>query len=452
MAKITLNGQTFESGSDPRKPFLEVLREEFGLRGTKYGCGEGECGACTVVVDGETVCACLTLTGSLAGKEVTTVEGLANDPVGVALFNSFARHGAVQCGFCTPGFVMSAWQLLAKQENPDTDAIRDAVGGNLCRCTGYVRIVDAIRECGLGAANSPVVARIGEGGASDYVAQAYWRPASLEELFHDLGSFSDNSRMIAGGTDLMVQNEHRLNELELIDISGLSELRGISQSDGSITIGALTSWAEIGRSKLIERWAPLLGLASHEVGGIQIQNRGTIGGNIANASPAADGLPGLYVYDAMVELASSSGQRSLPIADFMVGPGRTSLAAGEVITAVRIPKVEMPGTPLVFFEKVGPRKAQTITKASLAFHGWMEEGRIVAPRIALGAVAPTVLRAREAERMLAKDITVAGVAMAAAQLSGIISPIDDIRSTAEYRSKLITGLLRRGFASHAGIH
>src|SRR5262245_40375608 len=113
MLELTVNGIAFETRTDPRTPFLEVLREELGLRGTKYGCGEGECGAGTIIVDGETLCACLAMTGSLSGSEITTVEGLANDPIGVRLVNALAERGAVQCGFCTPGFVLSGWQLLA---------------------------------------------------------------------------------------------------------------------------------------------------------------------------------------------------------------------------------------------------------------------------------------------------------------------------------------------------
>ncbi|MGB3643419.1 MAG: FAD binding domain-containing protein [Mesorhizobium sp.] len=444
MPDITVNGRTIESISDPRKPFLEVLREEFGLRGTKYGCGEGECGACTIIVDGKTACSCLTMTGSLAGKEVTTVEGLGNDPIGVRLFNAFKEQGAVQCGFCTPGFILSAWQFLSTNEEADTEGIRHALGGNLCRCTGYVRIVDAIRDCSRDSVSSPLAARRGQTARPAMIPQIYWRPGTLEELFANLSSFSPDPRMFAGGTDLMVQHEHGLHELALVDLSGIEKLSGIDETDAYVRIGATTTWSEIGQSETIARWAPLLRLASAEIGGIQIQNRGTIGGNIANASPAADGLPALYAYDAEIHIASPSGKRSLLIEALLQGPRRTALAPAEIITEIRIPKRMTQGTPIVFFEKVGPRKAQTITKASVAFHGWHHEGRILNPRIALGAVAPTVVRAREAEQYLSTDSTPEGLEYIAGKLSALATPIDDIRSTADYRRKLVSGLFIRG--------
>lgn len=449
MLKITINGQAVESMSDPRKPFLEVLREEFGFRGTKYGCGEGECGACTIVVDGKTVCSCLAMTGSLAGAEITTVEGLANDPVGVRLFNTFGKQGAVQCGFCTPGFVVSAWYLLAGEERPDSNRIRHALGGNLCRCTGYVRIVDAIKECGLEPVHSPIATRKGRLVEAIEFPQKYWRPTSLDELLANIASFSPSAKIIAGGTDLMVQHEHRLHELALVDISGIAELCGIEETDEYVKIGATTNWTEIGRSEIIARWAPLLRLASAEVGGIQIQNRGTVGGNIANASPAADGLPALYAYDAEVHVASASGARWMPIADFVLGPRRTALRPGEVIFEIRLPKIENQGTPIVFFEKVGPRKAQTITKASVSFHGWILADKICQPRIALGAVAATVMRAKAAEEFLSNGSRLDSLQHAADLLAKAAMPIDDIRSTAEYRKKLISGLFLRGFLKQA---
>jgi xanthine dehydrogenase iron-sulfur cluster and FAD-binding subunit A len=444
MLTLTVNGTPFETTADPRRPFLEVLREELGLRGAKYGCGEGECGACTVIVDGETVCSCLAMTGSLAGCEITSVEGLANDPVGVRLTNAFAEQGAVQCGFCTPGFVLSAWQLLAHGGGAEPAEIRDAVGGNLCRCTGYVRILDAISASADGAMGSPLAARVGQGRDTVRVPARYWRPATLEELLDGLADFSESPRIIAGGTDLMVQHEHRLDALALVDVSAIPRLAGIEETATHIRIGAATTWSEIRRSELLARWAPLLPLAAAEIGGIQIQNRATIGGNVANASPAADGLPALYVHEAGIVTALGHETRVTPIADFVTGPGRTLLRPGEIITDIRIPKHQGDGEAVFFFEKVGPRKAQTITKASVAFHGRRKDGRILDPRIALGAAAPTVIRAQEAEHLLAADSSEEAIQRAAELVSAATRPIDDIRSTAEYRRRLVGGLLLRG--------
>jgi xanthine dehydrogenase small subunit len=448
MLSLSVDGKQFETDADPRKPFLSVLREDLGIRGAKYGCGEGECGACTIIVDGEAICACLAMTGSLAGTEVTTVAGLANDPIGVRLINSFAEKGAVQCGFCTPGFVMSGWQLLSKQNVIDLDAVRDSISGNLCRCTGYVRIVEAIAALGNESLSSPVAARKGRGEGNIRVPQRYWRPATLEQLLGGVGQFAEHPRFIAGGTDVMVQYEHRLEELALVDISGVRELFGIEEHDDYIRIGATTTWTEIRYSKILKKWAPCLTLAACEIGGIQIQNRGTIGGNLGNASPAGDGLPPLYVHDAEIVSALGDKTKITPIADFITGPGRTILDQGEIILEVRVPKPARPGEPVFFFEKVGPRKAQTITKGSVTFHAWRRDGRIIDPRIALGAVAPTVIRAAKAEHALAHGMGREALAEASRLVEEAARPIDDIRSTADYRRQLVGGLLTRGFLRH----
>lgn len=441
---LTVNGELRSCSVDPRTPLLEVVREEFGLRGTKYGCGEGECGACTVVVDGKTICSCLATVGSLSGAEVTTVEGLANDPIGVRLFKSFGEKGAVQCGFCIPGFVLSSWQLLSSSTDADLDRIRDGLGGNLCRCTGYAKIIEAVEDLAGEALASPLAARAGSGAEAIFVPQVYWRAKSLDDLLANIGKFAPHYRIIAGGTDLMVQHEHRLHELSLVDISAVPELSGIEDMDGYVRIGATTTWAEIRNSPLIARWAPLLSLAAAEVGAAQIQNRGTIGGNIVNASPAADGLPALYVYGAEVVAASAAGSRVLPVGDFVRGPRRTALEHGEILSEIRVPKLVLFGEPIFFFEKVGPRRAQTITKGSVTFHAWLDGDRLVEPRIALGSVGPTIIRASEAETALHGKLTSSAMQAAARLVSAAASPIDDIRSTAEYRRELVGGLLLRG--------
>ncbi len=444
MNEITVNGRSFETDADPRTPFLEVLREKIGLKGTKYGCGEGECGACTIIVDGKTVCSCLTLTGSVVGSDVTTIEGMANDPVGTRLVNSFAKNGAVQCGFCTPGFVLSGWALLNRQDEVNEETICDALSGNLCRCTGYVKIIEAVNECAAGKSSSPVTIRKGRKERSIRIGQNYWRPTDLDELTEGLEDISSDAQLVAGGTDLMVQFEHRLHDLNLVDLSGLAELRGISESRNHLRIGATTSWTEIRQSPLVKLHAPVLGLAAAEIGGTQIQNRGTIGGNIANASPAADGLPALYLYDSEVRIRSKHGTRTLPLSEFIVGPGKTRLDPGEVVEAIRIPKRSEAGTPVFFFEKFGTRKAQAITKGSVSFHAFGQNGKLVSPRIALGAVGPTVIRATEAENLLSGTSGETNLDLAKELTSSAAKPIDDLRSTADFRRRLVGGLLVRG--------
>ena len=145
---LLLNGVQRQARVSAGMSALRMLREVLGLTGTKYGCGEGECGACTVLVDGQAVNACLLFALDCDGRELRTIEGLADDPRGVALREAFSEHGAVQCGFCTPGMIVQASHLLATQTRPDANAAKRAIEGNLCRCTGYQKIVDAIVDAG----------------------------------------------------------------------------------------------------------------------------------------------------------------------------------------------------------------------------------------------------------------------------------------------------------------
>ncbi|MEW6661605.1 MAG: (2Fe-2S)-binding protein [Bacillota bacterium] len=142
---FTLNGLPVELVVDPGARLVDVLREELDLTGTKEGCGQGECGACTVLVDGQAVNSCLVLVGQVQGREVITVEGLAKDGILDPLQEAFITEGAVQCGYCTPGMLLSAKALLMKNPFPSEEEIKEAIAGNLCRCTGYVKIVKAIQ-------------------------------------------------------------------------------------------------------------------------------------------------------------------------------------------------------------------------------------------------------------------------------------------------------------------
>ncbi|MCI2810993.1 FAD binding domain-containing protein [Eoetvoesiella caeni] len=445
MIKLSVNGERRTLEADPRSILLNALREDLGLTGTKYGCGEGECGACTVVVDGSTVCSCLVLAGSVEGCEITTIEGLVEDPLGASLIDSFAHEGAVQCGFCIPGFIVQGWHGIASGEIIDDQSLRHALGGNLCRCTGYTKIVAAMeKSLAQQLVSSRVTGKQGQ-GVETQKREGYWRPATLKELLEGLASITEAYHFVAGGTDILVQNVDHLKDLQLIDLNAIVELLGITESDGFVRIGSRASWTDLQKSDLVARHAPLLAQAAKEVGAGQIQNRGTLAGNIANASPAADGLPPLYVYDALVVCESAQGVRQIPIAEFVLGPGQTALQPGELITEILVPSFHARQNELYFFEKRGPRKAQTISKASVAFHQWTGSDGVENVRIAIGAVAKTVLRVPEAESLLARgdDPEVAADAVRKAA-----QPITDIRSTADYREWLVGSLLLRGLADH----
>ncbi len=256
-------------------------------------------------------------------------------------------------------------------------------------------------------------------------------PGSLERALSLVG---EGFRPFAGGTDLMVLFEAgKLAERRFVSIWGLADLRGITATPDYLTLGALTTYTEIQRNPVIQREFPLLAQAASETGGIATQNRGTLGGNIANASPAADSPPVLLVHDAELELISRSGSRWVRYSGFHIGYKQMDLRPDELIASIRIPRRD---GWAYYYRKVGTRKAQAISKVCFAGALRRESGQIRDARVALGSVAPTVVRCRKTEEVLKSD-----PAAAAATLATEISPIDDIRSSANYRARVTANLL-----------
>ena len=245
----------------------------------------------------------------------------------------------------------------------------------------------------------------------------------------------------AGGTDLMVLLEAgKLSHRKFLSLWKLPELRGITVTPTHVTLNALTTYSEVRRHELLGREFPLLCRAAAETGSIATQNRGTLGGNIANASPAADSPPALLVYDAELELVSASGARWVPYHGFWKGYKQVDLRGDELIRVIRLPRNH--GFSKHFYRKVGTRRAQAISKVCLAGTARIDGGRIAEVRVALGSVAPTVLRATETEKILRGERPAPSVLLAAQQaLAREIAPIDDIRSTARYRLRVAQNLL-----------
>jgi xanthine dehydrogenase small subunit len=463
---LTVNGASVEVEVSGGARLLDVLRIELGLTGTKEGCGEGECGACTVLLDGEPVNSCLVPVGQVEGRRVTTVEGLARDARLDPVQAAFVESGGVQCGICTPGFLMSARALLDSRAAPTDAAVREAIAGNLCRCTGYVRIVDAIiaaasigpREIAGGEGAVPrelpaVAIHAGiEAGSNARIGPAMVRPDTLAEAYALL---ADGSwRPIAGGTDVMVAlaDQAHAAEQPLLDLTGIEQLRGIRVERDRLLIGAATTFAELRRSSLVVDRLPVLAEVAATIGGLQIQARATLGGNIANASPAGDSLPVLLATDAEIVLGGPGGERLVPASEYFTGYRETARAPGELILRVEIP---LPAGRRVRFRKVGTRRALAISKVVMAV-SWREAEAIPstpgasAPaawrdvRVAVGSVAPVPMRARATEALLEGASPIAGTAdRAAAAIAAEIAPIDDVRSTEAYRRAVTARILRR---------
>jgi len=271
-------------------------------------------------------------------------------------------------------------------------------------------------------------------------------PTSLAEALRVLATVPD-VKLVAGCTDLMVglltaEAEARSPMPAVMDIFGIPEICGIRERDGGLEIGAATTFTEIRDSKLVRRQAPALAAAAAEVGGWQIQNRATIGGNVVNASPAGDSLPVLLALDALAVVVDAEGERELPYREFHVGYRTTALRPGELLGWLRLPRAE-PGTRQ-FFRKVGTREAQSISKVVVALAGRVEDGRVAEYRLAAGSVAATPIRFHALETELVGRAADAAAADFAGQTAAAaVSPIDDVRSTAEYRRFVLDRVVRR---------
>jgi CO/xanthine dehydrogenase FAD-binding subunit len=326
----------------------------------------------------------------------------------------------------------------------------EAISGNLCRCTGYRKILDAMEE-GRGAipvktSSLPPPAKPLAGpfvSRSPEVGRPVFSPKYVPELW---AIYSENpeAQLIAGGTDLLVWlKNRRINPPALIDLGNIEGLRGISETADAVRIGALTSHAQLLGHPCINEFFPVLKAALQALGSPHIRRMGTIGGNIVTASPAGDSLPPLHVLDAKVELSSATGSRRLPIADFILGPGTTALAAGEILSAIIVPRP--PARAIQHFEKVGLRSALACSVASFAAVIDVDgDGVIMSARMAWGSVGPTVVRIAEVEAALIGNTLNREILQRLIPVvRKAINPIDDVRARGEYRRMVAGNLLLR---------
>jgi xanthine dehydrogenase iron-sulfur cluster and FAD-binding subunit A len=431
---MTVNGAPRRVRVRTEQRLLDVLRDDLRLTGAKEGCGKGECGSCTVIVDGRPIVSCLMLGYQADGSVVETIEGLARDGELHPLQDAFIEAGGVQCGICIPGMVMAGKALLDRKERLGPADIKQGLAGNLCRCTGYTKIFEAVaRAAGQNAERTRAY-------PPEPAAPTYHRPRSLEEALEILVQRGGTVRPVAGGTDCLVEaKDGKRDRGALFDLTAVPELSGIEEEADSIRIGATATHAEMMASPLLNRYVPALPIGCSWVGGPQIRNRGTLGGNIAHGSPAGDTIPALYVADAVVQVVSVSDRRDIPIADFFTGPGKTVLAGDELILGVKIPKRQ--GVRASFL-RLGQRQAQAISKVSVAVALSFKEGRPEWVRVALGAVAPTVIRAPRTEAALLQG-GYEGMRQALAAVAEEARPIDDLRSSREYRRAMTAVLLQR---------
>lgn len=457
-----LNGKELSAEIPPAQTTLAYLHQSQQLFGTKCSCNEGDCGACTVVVASaregkvayEAVNSCLYNAAKLHGKHLITIESLGTPESLHPIQSAMLELHATQCGYCTPGFVMSMFALFATHANPSDERVLAVLEGNLCRCTGYDSILKAARRIARDHNPQDIVpdwcralepeilsfARPRETLVREsslvHRCQRYEVPSSLAEL---ASALADNEpyTLINGGTDIMVQMNVRREEFpRLVDIGGLDELRGIALHDAQIRIGANSTYTDVLNSPLLKDQLPQLPELVGQIASEQIRDFGTLAGNIANASPIGDTLPLLLVLDAVLELFSQAGTRQLPLREFFIGYRQTELKQGEIIAAILIPLP--PKYAFIRFVKAAKRKAVDISSVVSAVRLETSAGVFKRAELAFGGVAPVPRLSLQFYRaMLNMEPQGIHPGPVADFVAREFEPISDVRGSKEYRSLLI---------------
>ncbi|NHC05231.1 xanthine dehydrogenase small subunit [Azonexus fungiphilus] len=453
-------------GAAPTRTLLQYLREDLHQTGTKEGCAEGDCGACTVVVGelaGEpgreelrlrAVNACIQFLPALDGKALFTVEDLAPaaadlHPVQQALVD---RHGS-QCGFCTPGFAMSLFALYENRDScPPRDEIDHTLSGNLCRCTGYRPIIDAARDAYAlprrPLDRQPVIAALRQLAALpplDYVADGRrsHSPRTLAELAA-LRLRLPEARLVAGGTDVGLWVTKQGRDLgELILLGAVDELKRIRVGDGQLEIGAGVTLTDAFAA--LTAFEPQCAELARRFASTPVKNAGTLGGNVANGSPIGDSMPALIALGATIVLQRGETTRTLALEDFYLDYQKTALQPGEFVRALRL---DAPPAPLVrHFRawKVAKRLDQDISAVAAGFAVHLDADQVVRrARLAFGGMAATPKRAAAAEAaLLGRPWSPATIRLGMAALREDYAPFTDVRASSAYRLSVAANLLQR---------
>ena len=455
----------------PTRTLLQVLREDLNCVGTKEGCNEGDCGACTVVlgdnIDGQikysAVNSCIRFAHSIDGMALWTVEDLTQTdgslhPAQQAMVECFGS----QCGFCTPGFVMSLFATyqnrVCKGQAVTRELAQEDLSGNLCRCTGYRPILDAAQGM---AALAPVwqdekkllpsLKRAKQLSASQKVHSDYMMPTTLAELLAARASHPQ-AQIVAGCTDVgLWVNKLHMAFGEIIDVSQVAELRQIEVYPNHVAIGAAASLTNAFAALVADR--PQLKTFAYRFAGLPVRNSGTLGGNVANGSPIGDSMPLLIALRANLVLMSLRrgrvSHREMALEDFYTGYRKNVLAADEVLAWIKVPKPQI--TELLRAYKISKRFEDDISAVCLAINLQIEDGVVAIASIGAGGVAATPVRAVKTEAALAGQTwTQASIHNAMATLRAEFSPISDMRASAGYRTEVLGNLLQRFWLESQG--
>ncbi|MGY6568737.1 MAG: xanthine dehydrogenase small subunit [Salinarimonas sp.] len=459
--RFTRNGVPCEVADfHPRTTLLDYLREQMRALGTKEGCGEGDCGACTVALgrlrEGrlvyEPVNACILLLGQIDGADLVTIEDLAQDGALHPVQEAMVVHHGSQCGFCTPGIVMSLFVLHEEAPRPlDKGMIDDALAGNLCRCTGYRPIRDAARAASSAPSDTAFSAsRAGrataladlDDGRNLFVgdeARFFAAPASLAAL-EALCAAHPDATLLAGSTDVGLWLTKSLREIEkIIWLGRVSELATLEEGEGGLAIGAMVSHARA--HPALAQLDPDLGELMRRFGSAQVRASGTVGGNIANGSPIGDLAPAMIAWGAELHLRSGQGSRAMALEDYFIAYGKQDRRPGEFVWKVTLPP--LPRGHAFRCLKVSKRFDEDISAVMGAFRIGLDGRRISAARIAYGGMAATPKRAGAAEAaLIGADLDDPSSWQAACEaLCRDYTPLSDHRASAGYRARVARNLL-----------
>lgn len=468
--RFVLNGRAVSLGSvAASQTLLDYLRIDQRLTGTKEGCAEGDCGACTVLVgrlvDGalryEAVNACIRFLASLDGCHVVTIEHIRGADGGLhPVQQAMVDHHGSQCGFCTPGFVMSLYALWMEVPQPTEAEVEVALQGNLCRCTGYAPIIKAavaVSQYGTPSADyltetrDGIIAQLtdlrdGQRVVTGPEGDQAIVPADLDDFANVL---LDNPKatIVAGATDVGLWVTKFLKPISpAIHINQLDGLKTVEVGAVAITLGAGVSYSDL--MPQIEAHFPFLLDYWKRIAGWQVRNMGTVGGNIANGSPIGDTPPVLIALGATVTLRKGTDRRDLPLEAYFIDYGKQDLQPGEFLETIRIP---LPNTGQINAGyKISKRRDEDISALAMGISITVADGVITAARIALGGMAATPKRATACEAaLIGQPFDEAAFDAAAQQIATDFTPLTDWRASAEYRMLTAKNLLRRFFLEHS---
>lgn len=442
--RFALNGTPREvTGVSPSTTVLDWLRAQ-RLTGTKEGCAEGDCGACTVVLDYgskkspryQAVNSCLILVPQLDGLDVLTVEGIAQNDDLHPVQNLLIETDGTQCGFCTPGFVMAMYAFAQSDEPRDEAHIHEALAGNLCRCTGYRAIVDACKKIPVPEFTERTVITATAHFRRDYTSddQRFVAPSELDDLL-ELRAEHLDAIILGGGTDLGIRASKERERFPKIiftgKVLGLDEVR---EQKTFLEIGAAATYTDA--LPLIDKHFPSFGALIRRIGSRQIRNLGTFAGNLVNASPIGDTPPCLIALGAEIAFAARRGERSLPAEQFITSYRKTALAPDEIVTAIRIPY--LPKGARFETYKISKRFDQDISSTIGAFYANGDD-----VRIAYGGMADRAKRAPNVEALLRQKQKKSSLGEIEAAMGKDFTPLTDHRATKEYRLRAASGLVQR---------